>query len=104
MAVVAVIYPDAVMEMLRAPEAVAATQAAAEACVQAAKQTNPERTGRSSSQIATFQTTEIDGAAATYFGSSSPIWHILEFGSVKNPPFRALTTACERVGIEFRPS
>ena len=45
---------------------------------------------------------DVDGAAAAAFGSRSSIWHILEFGSVNNPPYRPLTRAAERVGLRFK--
>ncbi len=44
----------------------------------------------------------VNGVATAYFGSTSSIWHIIEFGSVNNPPYRPMTQAAERIGLRFR--
>lgn len=33
--------------------------------------------------------------------SSSPFWHLFEFGSIKNPPYRPLTRAVIDAGLKF---
>lgn len=45
-----------------------------------------------------------DGVVSAWFGSSSSIWHIIEFGSVNNPPYRPLTSAAEAIGLRFDPA
>lgn len=95
---------DKAMGLLTEPQAVAAVSAAAEACVGYAKDIQPELSGESSAAIGMFGTEVIDGVAAAIFGSSSPIWHLMEFGSANNPPFRPLTSAVERAGLTFTPT
>lgn len=92
-----VIYQPIAHSLLVTNEAKAFVEGVAQECAEAAKDINPERTGRSSSQIAAYPAEVRDGVACASFGSSSPIWHILEFGSVHNQPFRALTQAAQRV-------
>jgi hypothetical protein len=43
------------------------------------------------------------GTARCDAGSTSSIWHIIEYGSVNNPAYRPLTTAVESLGIEYDP-
>lgn len=42
-----------------------------------------------------------EGAKATFF-SSSPVWHIVEFGSVNNPPYAPLRRGALAIGVDFR--
>jgi hypothetical protein len=44
-----------------------------------------------------------DGPAVAEVVYDSAIWHIIEFGSVNNPPYRPLTAAAERSGLTFVP-
>ena len=41
---------------------------------------------------------EGDSLRAT-FGSTSSFWHLEEFGSSNNPPYRTLTNALNRLGV-----
>lgn len=92
-----VIFQPIARGLLATGEAKQFVEGIAEECAVAAKEINPERTGRSSSQISAYPAEIREGVACASFGSSSPIWHILEFGSVHNRPFRALTQAAQRV-------
>lgn len=42
----------------------------------------------------------VDGWEAQV-GSSDPFWHLVEFGSVNNPPYRVLSNAVTAAGLEF---
>lgn len=42
-----------------------------------------------------------DGAKATFYSSSS-VWHIVEYGSVNNPPYRPLTRGALAIGVDFK--
>lgn len=44
------------------------------------------------------------GTLRATFGSTSSFWHLEEFGSVNNGPYRSLTNAANRLGLrmEFR--
>lgn len=33
--------------------------------------------------------------------SDSPFWHLFEFGSINNPPYRPLTNAVRDAGLKF---
>lgn len=46
---------------------------------------------------------EEGGAATSAVASRSPIWHIIEFGSQNNRPYRPLTSAVERAGLRYDP-
>lgn len=41
-----------------------------------------------------------DGVHAEIW-SSDPFWHLVEYGSVHNPPHRVLERACTAVGLDF---
>lgn len=42
-----------------------------------------------------------DGARATFYSGSS-VWHIVEYGSVNNPPYRPLTRGALAIGVDFK--
>lgn len=33
--------------------------------------------------------------------TDDPFWHLLEYGSVNNPPYRPFTAAAENLGLDF---
>jgi hypothetical protein len=45
-----------------------------------------------------------DGVMSARFGSTSSFWHLEEFGSINNRPYRTLTTAALTLGLRFEAS
>ena len=99
-----VVFPDATERLLNQREMVSVLVKAAHACADAAKTTTPNVSGEHVAAIVTEPRETVDGIPEVPFGSSSSTWHLREFGSVNNPPYRPLTRAVEAVGLEFRPS
>lgn len=52
------------------------------------------------SLVATPATETSDGVTASV-GSTSSFWHLVEFGSVNNRPYRVLETAARQSGLRF---
>lgn len=43
----------------------------------------------------------VGGAPSMTYSTGVNIWHIIEYGSVKNPPYRVLTRAAEQLGLKW---
>lgn len=101
---------DALRELLTGEAAMLAVINAALAGKEQAKQFQPDRTGDHDLRIfaggyeeRVWEGTDVP-AATCYFGSFSGTWHLMEYGSAHNPPFRPLTQAAEAIGLDYRPS
>jgi hypothetical protein len=92
---------DAASELVNGAEAVAVSLELAASAARAAREANPSE--YEASQIVFGGPNVFDDVACGWFGSTSSIWHIMEFGSINNPPYRPLTTGAERIGLEFKP-
>lgn len=47
------------------------------------------------------EATDDHGESMVTVETSDPFWHLIEFGSANNPPYRPFTAAAENVGLEF---
>lgn len=99
---------DAADELLGSDDAIALVVQAALRAKEEARRIQVDRTGAHDARIFAggFEMTEAsDGTLVpvVYVGSFSGTWHMMEFGSAKNPPFRPLTGGVEAAGIQFRP-
>lgn len=102
---------DALQELLTGEDAMLAVINAALAAKERAKQIQPDRTGEHDLRIfaggyeeRVWDDSDGHPVATCYVGSFSGTWHLMEFGSAHNMPFRPLTSAVESIGLEFRPS
>ena len=101
--------PGALEDLLSSDEAVQAVVDAAEAGKARAQEIQKDRTGAHDDRIfaggVEIAATEQGGpkVAICHFGSFAGTWHLMEYGSAHNPPFRPLTQAAEQVGLDFRP-
>lgn len=93
--------PDAIAELVRDPSLGKALNGVARDIVKEARRLTPRNTGATSRSLKswTARLREVDGVEtqAAVAGSRDAIWHIIEFGSVKTPPYRPLTTAAKSV-------
>lgn len=96
-----VIYDEIARGLLRSEGALQFVEQIAELGAENARDIQPELTGQESRSIGMLGSEVRDGVAAAYFGSVSPIWHIMEFGSIHNPPFAPLRGAAQRLGLKF---
>lgn len=94
--------PDAADDIVTGELAVNAAIEVAAHAAEAAKAANPS--ARVAAETVFGGPIDDDGIPAGYFGSTSSIWHIIEYGSINNPPYRPLTSGAERVGLRFEPS
>lgn len=93
--------PKALDEILVSDEALQLVDAAAKAGAEQARANMPVTTGSERDAVVQGGTREEDGVATSYFGSRSPTWHMVEYGSAKNPPYAPFRRAAEQIGLEF---
>lgn len=98
------IEANATEQLLSTEQAKAVVRAVAEAATRRAVEIQPNLTGEHDQDLITEDPRIEDGVAKCGYGSKSPSWHIMEFGSVHNPPFRPLTRAAQELGLRFDPS
>lgn len=60
-------------------------------------------TGAYLDSLDSWHATLVDGRWQAAFGSTSSVWHLVEFGTATNPPYRVLTQAAESIGVGFSP-
>lgn len=87
--------------LLAGPVAQGFVTAVAKAAVAAAQDAAPVHTGFTRDSYVFVETDVEDGVPVARFGSKSPFWHIIEFGSVNNPAYRVMTRAMERLGLKL---
>ena len=98
------VFHSRVDELFQTNEARAFVAGTAVKCAKAANEAAPVgASGDTSHSYEAFGSEIRDGVATSYFGTRSSIWHIIEFGSVNNPPYRPMTKAVDRVGLKFEP-
>lgn len=59
------------------------------------------RTRRFDADMRVMPPRVIDGRVTVYVGTSWPLAHLFEFGSLNTPPLRPLTRAAQRSGLRF---
>jgi hypothetical protein len=89
------IEDDAAEQLLSSEEAKAFVEHAATEGAKAAAELTPAHELKDKMRVT--EVTVEDGVATCAFWCDSPIWHIIEFGSKNNPPYRPMTAAAERV-------
>lgn len=99
-----VIYPWADELIFRGPQAANAVREAAKVAAEAARtSTTPNVSGDAVDNIVVGGLEYRDGIPVSFFGSKDFAWHIIEFGSENNQPYRSLSRAVEQVGLTFEP-
>lgn len=91
--------PGAVAEILNGPAAGEAIETVAAIAQQAIKSASPSRT-----YTPTILAPEPVRAAlgmSARIATTSSIWHILEYGSAKNPPYRVFANGVQRAGLDY---
>lgn len=96
------IESDATEELLTSAEAWQAVNDAVQDAADWARRLTPSADERE--HIVASRPEVVDGVLTGFVGSKSHIWHILEFGSVKNPPYAPLRQAIENAGMRYDPS
>jgi hypothetical protein len=93
--------PDAIELLMQDPSLGKALNGVAREIAKQAKALTPRNTGATVRSLRSWnaQIHEVDGVKtqAAVAGARDAIWHIIEFGSVKNPAYRPLTTAAKQV-------
>jgi Bacteriophage HK97-gp10, putative tail-component len=99
------ISPGGVLAVLQEPQALKALQKVGQTVVTEARRTAPRgaHPGRhfADTIYAGLPDTNSDGAEIEIF-TTDPFWHLIEFGSAHNPPYRPLTRAVVELGLEFK--
>jgi hypothetical protein len=93
--------PEAIKELLSSPEAVAALGTATKVVEQNVRKAAPRRTGAYQDSITSGVRME-DGMPVGFVGSTSPFWHLVEFGSVNNQPYRPLARGAEASSLDYQ--
>lgn len=88
-------------KILQSPEAVDVLRKAAGFAVREAVDLAPRGFGGYRKTLRTGAAHVLDGAAAVDVESTSSFWHLVEFGSVNNPPRRVLQRAAQNTGLKF---
>lgn len=92
------------LAILNGDDAVALVDRAADAAADEARRIAPHGRGRGRRFTDSIGTTSARRTARGAVGAvttSDPFWHLVEFGSVNNPPYRPLTRAVKNVGLDF---
>jgi hypothetical protein len=98
------LYRARVDDLFQSNEARAFVADAARKLADAAHDAAPVgATGETAESYEAYGSEIRDGVATSFFGSNNPVWHIIEFGSVNNPPYRPMLTAVERCGLRYEP-
>lgn len=93
----------AAMALLVTPEAMAFVTGFAEKGASEARDNMPVHTGAErAAVISEAARLTVDGPVA-YFGSTSSTWHLVEYGSIHNPPYAPFRRAAESLGIKYQP-
>lgn len=94
---------DGLAEFLRSPEAMNALSEVAVLAGQAVQRAWPVRTGRSARQVVTGEARVVDGAARAAVGTSSSMWHFVEYGAANTPAYRPFASGLASIGLEYEP-
>lgn len=102
------LYPDAIIKVLNDTPAVEVLRNLADKAVADARSTGPRARhgGPHTIDLITVGETHITPAGAVVdIDWPSSVWHLIEFGSVNNPPYRPVTRAAQNLGLSVgRPS
>lgn len=93
--------PKALNSIMVSDEALQLVDAAAKAGAEQARANMRVTTGSERDAVVQGGTREEDGEVVSYFGSRSPTWHMVEYGSANNPPYAPFRRAAEQIGLEF---
>lgn len=92
--------PDGVKELLSSPQAVNALGEIAAMAGQQVQRAMPST--RQARAISTTAGVE-NGVAVGVIATDSPIWHLLEYGSAKNPAYRPFARGVQAAGLDYEP-
>lgn len=93
--------PDAADELCSSDEAMAYVDALAKEAANLTREFMPVNDGSNRDAVVQGGTTVEGDSATSYYGSKSPVWHLVEFGSVNNPPYRPFRRAAEALGLRW---
>lgn len=97
------LYPDGIAAVLNEAPAVRRLEQIAEAIVRDAQR--EPRSGRPGTHqvdlIAVGESRTTDDGAEVDIDWPSHVWHIIEFGSVNNQPYRGITRAAMNAGLRI---
>lgn len=93
---------DAVGSILATPAMMRAVGDAAEAIADYAVAAAPVNTGAYVDSIAATSPVIEEGVATAKVVTDDFAWHLVEYGSVNNPPYRPMRTGVERAGLQFK--
>lgn len=93
--------PNFARQLLRAPEAGQVLETVAAIAQNAIKSASPSRR-YTRTVLAPTLVLGPNGQTAR-IATTSSIWHILEYGSVNNPPYRPLAGGVQAAGLTFEP-
>lgn len=88
-------------ELLHKPEAVAFLEQVAHVYAAEVERVAPEGAGSVKFRDTIDVHTQDDEVTVT---TSDSVWHLIEYGSVNNPPYRPFTAAAQNVGLDFHDS
>lgn len=97
------LYPDAIARVLNETPAVRRLEELAGQVVRSAQQ-EPRGSHGGPHQVDLIQvgdTRETSDGAEVDIDWPSPVWHIIELGSVNNPPYRSITRAAQNAGLRI---
>lgn len=90
-----------IRELLASDEAVGALGEIAALAGQHVERAMPERTGRAKRSIVTGAGVE-NGRAVGYVGTTSSIWHFLEYGAASRTPSRPFARGMQAAGLDYK--
>lgn len=96
--------PAGVRELLTSSQALAAIGEVAAIAGHHVERAQPVKTGYHRRAIVTGGAEVTPTGAAAYVGTTSSTWHLLEYGSVNNPPHRPFARGIAAAGLDFEPT
>jgi hypothetical protein len=95
--------PEGIARVLGEQPAIEALHELAEGIVTEAVATGPRHHApHEIDKIAVGETRTSPQGAVVEIDWDSHVWHLIEFGSINNPPYRPLTRAAQHAGLTFR--
>lgn len=92
--------PKGVDELLSSAQAASVIADLAAMVGQQVERAWPKATGRGARSVVTGSGEE-DGRAVGYVGSTSPFWHLVEYGSTNNAPYRPFARGVQAAGLDY---
>lgn len=98
-----VLDPKGIIELLSSPQAVSHAAARARGIQQEWQRNDPRNNpgGHEPPEISVGAAQRDSHGAMVPVFTDDPIWHIIEYGSANNPPYRPATKAAQNAGVRF---